>query len=311
MEKINNPKVSVIIATYNSSHTLQYTLKSLLNQTFQDFEAWIIGDCCTDNTEQLITSLNDPRLHWHNRTTNSGSQPAPNNEGLKRAKGAFIAYLGHDDLWFPNHLEELLSHAEKHQLEFTYAITILVSPDGINQVRGKPFIGSSIDDFVPPPSSWLHKKELIKQVGLWEEGYLSLTTNPDIEFFSRSLSLLNKVNALKILTVIKFHSEQWRSYKNKEVLTAEIEKYWIRISANPDHLVQELLNDMVNELSAFNLTGMILPPKICLRMIRYHYTKRLRDYLIRIAFFRILFYKRHHKNYLSSRSKALKQRGLV
>lgn len=305
-----DPKITVIIATYNSSHTLQYTIKSVLNQSFRDFEVWIIGDCCTDNTEKVIASLNDSRLKWFNRIRNSGSQPAPNNEGIKRAKGEYIAYVGHDDLWLPNHLEQLLSHSEKFNLEFTYSITLLVSQTGIEQVRGKTFAGIPTARFVTPPSSWMHKKVLVERVGYWSENYLELSTAPDQDFYSRSLSNQERVNPLKKLTVIKFHSVIWKSYKNKEALTKEIKKFWLKIATNPDQLERELLSDMVFELSQFNLNGMILPFNICYRMMKQHLKNYFKRYLMKVSYFRDFIKKRRHRNYLLNRMKTLKERGL-
>jgi len=58
------PLVSVLIATYNKAVTLRFALESVKWQTFQDFEVWVIGDCCTDNSAQVVESFNDPRLHW-------------------------------------------------------------------------------------------------------------------------------------------------------------------------------------------------------------------------------------------------------
>ena len=90
------PKVSVIIATYNKASALRYAIDSVLWQTFSDYELWVIGDACTDESEQLVTSYGDPRVFWHNLPQNSGYQSAPNNEGLRRARGKYVAYLALD-----------------------------------------------------------------------------------------------------------------------------------------------------------------------------------------------------------------------
>ena len=98
------PRVTVIMATYNWSAVLPYSIGSVLRQTFTDFELLVIGDGCTDDSEQVVTSIGDPRVHWINLPRNTRHQSGPNNEGLARARGEFIAYLGHDDLWLPHHL---------------------------------------------------------------------------------------------------------------------------------------------------------------------------------------------------------------
>src|SRR5689334_5131336 len=107
-----SPRVSVIIATFNQSRALRCAIRSVLWQTLQDFELLVVGDACTDDSEQVVTSFDDPRVRWHNLAENSGNQPAPNNKGLELARGDYIAYLGHDDLWYPTHLETLVSRLE-------------------------------------------------------------------------------------------------------------------------------------------------------------------------------------------------------
>src|SRR4029453_18799999 len=98
------PSVSVIIAAYNWSSVLRCAIASVLRQTFTDFELWVVGDACTDDSEAVARSFGDPRVHWHNLERNSGSQWAPNNAGAVRARGEYIAYLGQDALWDPRHL---------------------------------------------------------------------------------------------------------------------------------------------------------------------------------------------------------------
>src|SRR5215216_5001189 len=98
------PLVSVVTATYNYSSVLKYAIQSVLWQTYQNFELWVIGDACTDDSEAVVASFGDSRIHWVNLPENSGNQAVPNNEGIARARGKYIAYLGHDDLWYPNHL---------------------------------------------------------------------------------------------------------------------------------------------------------------------------------------------------------------
>ena len=107
------PLVSVIVATYNWSSVLRYALLSAQAQTFRNFELLGIGDGCTDDSETVVTSFGDSRFRWENLPINHGHQSAPNNRGLALARGEWIAYLGHDDLWMPNHLELLLRRLDE------------------------------------------------------------------------------------------------------------------------------------------------------------------------------------------------------
>jgi glycosyltransferase involved in cell wall biosynthesis len=98
------PIVSVVIATYNWSSVLRFAIASVLAQSFRDFELLVVGDCCSDDSETVVRSFNDNRVSWHNLEENYGNQFGPNNQGLALACGRYIAYLGHDDLWHPDHL---------------------------------------------------------------------------------------------------------------------------------------------------------------------------------------------------------------
>jgi glycosyltransferase involved in cell wall biosynthesis len=123
------PRVTVIIATYNWSAVLAHSVASVLDQTFADFELLVVGDGCTDDSGDVVTALGDPRVHWHNLPENTGHQSAPNNEGIRMAEGDLIAYLGHDDLWLPNHLEVLVN-AIDGGAEIAHGMTLTVTPVG-------------------------------------------------------------------------------------------------------------------------------------------------------------------------------------
>ena len=76
------PTVSVVIATYQWSSALRCALRSVLRQSFQDFEVLVVGDGCTDDSAAVVQAFGDPRLRWENLPANTGSQSAPNNRGF-------------------------------------------------------------------------------------------------------------------------------------------------------------------------------------------------------------------------------------
>ena len=102
------PLVSIIIATYNRSNILKYTISTVLKQNYQHFEILVIGDHCTDDTESVINSFDDKRISFYNLEENFGEQSYPNNFGFQKSKGELIAWLNHDDLWYPEHLDTLI-----------------------------------------------------------------------------------------------------------------------------------------------------------------------------------------------------------
>ena len=86
------PVVTVIVATYNSRATLRHALQSMLAQEFTDFEALIVGDGCTDGSEEEVRKLADVRLHWINLFQNRGGQWRPNNEGFRNRPARSRSY---------------------------------------------------------------------------------------------------------------------------------------------------------------------------------------------------------------------------
>ena len=92
----------------------------------QDFELLVVGDGCTDDLEQVVVGIQDPRVRWINLPANTGHQSGPNNRGLQEANGEFIAYLGHDDLWLPHHLQCAVDALEATGAAIAYSLVVRI-----------------------------------------------------------------------------------------------------------------------------------------------------------------------------------------
>lgn len=99
---------TVICPTWNRGEALRPTLESVLAQTLRDFELVVVSDASTDSTDEVAADVaaRDPRVRVM-RTRRYGFQAGPTNEALRTARHDRIAYLDHDDLWAPEHLETL------------------------------------------------------------------------------------------------------------------------------------------------------------------------------------------------------------
>ncbi len=202
--------VSVIVPTFNSGATLQLALQTVLGQDFSDFEVWVVGDGCTDDSEQVVASFADDRLHWVNLPTNSGGPSLPRNEGLARAKGRFVAYLGHDDLWFPWHLSGLVSCIESTKSDFACSIGASIGPGGVTGVFTVPNRPWSPDANLSP-INWLHRRSLTEDIGVWAD----VKVGDDREFLHRVLSTKTRLGYHKQLSALRFPSAEWRMYSQK------------------------------------------------------------------------------------------------
>lgn len=106
-QKRETVTVSVIIPTYNRAHVISRAIRSVLNQTFQNWELIIVDDGSNDNTEEVVRSFSDPRILYIHHQSNRGASAA-RNTGIQLARGRYIAFLDSDDEWLPEKLEKQL-----------------------------------------------------------------------------------------------------------------------------------------------------------------------------------------------------------
>src|SRR5688500_1784370 len=106
---IRTPKVSVLIPTYNYAHFLDETIRSVLDQSFGDYELIIVDNNSSDDTELVVAKyLDDKRVSYYKNETNLGI--AGNlNKCLGYAKGEYIKFLCADDKFHPSMLEKFVA----------------------------------------------------------------------------------------------------------------------------------------------------------------------------------------------------------
>jgi len=100
---MRNPKISIIIPTYNRADLLPQAIDSVLKQTYRNWETMIVDDGSTDETEKVVKKYRDSRIHYIAHQSNLGSSSA-RNTGIKKTKGQFIAFLDSDDEWLSEKL---------------------------------------------------------------------------------------------------------------------------------------------------------------------------------------------------------------
>ena len=98
---------SIIIPTYNRAEFLRSTILSVLKQSYTNFEIIIIDDGSTDNSQEVVTQINDQRVTYFWKE--NGERGAARNFGIKKSKGEYVTFLDSDDQLYPNHLEEAVS----------------------------------------------------------------------------------------------------------------------------------------------------------------------------------------------------------
>lgn len=110
------PRVSVIMSVYNSEKYLEDSIKSILNQSFKDFEFIIVNDCSNDNSLKIINKYkeNDVRIRLINNSKKINLANSLN-KCLKVAKGKYIARMDADDISIKNRLEIQYNFMEENE----------------------------------------------------------------------------------------------------------------------------------------------------------------------------------------------------
>ncbi|MDP2493671.1 glycosyltransferase family A protein [Shimia thalassica] len=169
-------RVTVVVATYNRATVLSRTLRTLIAQSLQDWQAVVVGDACSDNTQDVIAALDDKRIQFVNLPERFGEQAGPNSVGMALASTPYVAFLNHDDYWLTNHLELALSSLEQGEADMYWAQAAFFTNRGQWKDRvlfcevSKP--DRSFHDllaqkfFVAEPlSSWVSTKEALNRLG--------------------------------------------------------------------------------------------------------------------------------------------------
>jgi glycosyltransferase involved in cell wall biosynthesis len=233
------PRVSIITATYNWSSVLRYAIESVRAQTFQNWEMLVVGDGCTDDSGAVVASFQDERLRWHNLPQNSGHQSTPNNVGFEMARGQYVAYLGHDDIWHPTHLERLVAAIENANADLGFALAECIGPraSGERSVMGFVPSGEYERGLVVVTSSLVFKRAVLAELGGWKD-YRTIQLPPDTQLVLDAFDAGKKFVGTNELTVFKFNAS-WRRNAYVEKPSYEQAEYIRRMQSEPDFLYHE------------------------------------------------------------------------
>ncbi len=182
------PKVSVVIPTHNRPELLAEAIKSVLNQTFQDFEIIIVDDGVEKRADKVCQSFSDPRIIYINHDLECGGGAA-RNTGIKKSNGKYIAFLDDDDQWIVNKLSIQLEKLDVSSGDVGFCFSavenifvnhreITTVPDGVADYhelalrRFKGFLTVTL----------VIKKEVFKHIGFFDE---TLPSHQEIDLIIR------------------------------------------------------------------------------------------------------------------------------
>lgn len=113
------PFFSVVIPLYNKEDYIESTIKSVLNQSFQNFEIIVVNDGSTDKSIGFVKKINDPRVTLYSNKNLGLSYTR--NFGIKKSIGKYIALLDADDLWTSDYLDCISCFIKSYNNEFVFA----------------------------------------------------------------------------------------------------------------------------------------------------------------------------------------------
>ena len=175
LDKDIEPRVTVLLPTHNRPEVLDYAIRSVLWQTEQSFELFIVGDGCASETRDVVHAFHDPRIRYFDLPKATFSGYANRNLALKEARGQYVAYGQDDDIFFPDHLAQLIHASEMEKADWSYSRPLWCTPSGLiipfavnlthsDELEHFLTIENSI-----PSSCVMHTRSCLDRFGFWPE----------------------------------------------------------------------------------------------------------------------------------------------
>jgi glycosyltransferase involved in cell wall biosynthesis len=242
------PLISIVIPLYNKERFIKETLDSVFNQSFTDYEIIIVNDGSTDSSVFIVNAIEDQRITVLSNQ-NKGVSHA-RNFGISKANSDLIALLDGDDLWEPNHLENLYNLYEKFPDCGLYATAynkkyfngekIKASYNGLaKEYFGiiEDYFSASIKDSIAWTSAVLIPMKTFRKVGVFDE---EMRSGQDTELWIRialkdSIAFSSIASSNKIILAPKYHLSYstnridrlklFEKFKAVELPTTSFKKY--------------------------------------------------------------------------------------
>lgn len=206
---------------YNGEKFLAATIESVLKQTYTDFEFLIINDGSVDRSEEIIRQSGDKRIQLINHQENQGIY-ASNMEGIRKAKGEFIALMDHDDICLPDRLERQYNYLITHpDVAICGGNAKYISENGdvLNEV------GVALCDNNRLKMKLLFANQLVNPSVMFRKsafielgGYHRFGLAEDYDFYLRASERFNIVNLKATLLHYRQHSNNTSSVKMDQMI---------------------------------------------------------------------------------------------
>lgn len=203
-------KISVIIPVYNGSNYLREAIESVLSQSYTNLEIIVVDDGSTDDTWQIIASY-EPKVKGISKK--NGGVASAFNGGIQQSTGKYIAFLSHDDIFYPSKLEKQILYLQQHP-EFSGCYTNYAEINAEGKVirhvnvpwypREKALLTTFKSSYING-STLIAERRVFDKVGLFSE---DLKFTQDTEMWFRILLHFDLGHVPDILGGYRLHGAQ-------------------------------------------------------------------------------------------------------
>ncbi len=211
-----DPRFSILLPTHNRPEVLKFAIASVLAQTRKDWELLVVGDGCTDGTAEMMAGYDDPRIRWYDLPKGPGFGYANRNVALREATGELIAFLGHDNLYFRDHLERMDAMFVAEAAMFAYSRPLYIDDDGVivpfyvNLALSRARREFMKMNNVLPATPIVYRRRCQSDVGYWDE---TLDHEGDWDLWKRIFAQYPKgIRVQRLPTCLHFRAA-WRRAK--------------------------------------------------------------------------------------------------
>lgn len=227
---IMQPAFSIITPTCHRPYLLQRALRSVVHQTFKDFECMVVDDAGDPDTAEIVKQFNDDRIILIRHSQNRGAAAAYNT-GLKASRGRLISILDDDDEYHPDFLEKMHLFFQTASSHIGFAWT------GIRRVKdlpeGEVFLSERVWPAIFPSKDDAYvaattigngfgltmRRECLDEVGLYNENF---RVCEDTEYLFRLARGFDFATIPEILVKIHSHEKGQLTHRNKDELRLEL-----------------------------------------------------------------------------------------
>lgn len=202
-----SPVISVIIPTYNAAKFIRDAIQCVLDQDYPSVEIIVIDDGSTDNTEEIIQSI-DADIRYYKQDNNGAA--SARNRGIKDASSHLIAFLDVDDLWPENNLRVLVDELmDDPELQVVHGHAQLMMMD--DETGKFEYVGNPEESFPYYIGAGLYRRSVFQDVGLFDE---ELAFAEDTDWFERAKHLGMPVKRIDQVTLfVRRHDNNMTSGK--------------------------------------------------------------------------------------------------